>query len=147
VLLVAGGFTCGEVAKVLGDAPRTVEYWVHRFEDRGFAGLLEGERTGRPAQLTGSQLEQVNLILRASPRAAGIQANLWDGPTLRQWLKSEWKVELSVRSCQRLFRRLEFRLRKPRPEIGPSDPDQRAELEQARAAHKKTPAPGPKSGR
>jgi transposase len=145
VLLVAEGFSCREVSKLLGDAPRTVEYWVHRFEDRGLEGLQEGERSGRPPQLTGPHLQRVNLILRGSPREVGIQANLWDGPTLRQWLKSELKMELSVRSCQRLFRRLEFRLRKPRPEIGPSDPDQREELEQSRAAHKKTPATGKKS--
>jgi len=147
VLLVAEGFSCHEVSKLLGDSPRTVEYWVHRFEDRGLAGLQEGERSGRPTQLTGPQFERIDLILRNAPRAVGLQANLWDGPTLRQWLKSEFNVELSVRSCQRLFRRLEFRLRKPRPEIAPSDPDQREELEQSRVAHKKTPQTGKKSKR
>jgi hypothetical protein len=44
VLLVAQGITCPDVARVLGDAPRTVEYWVHRFEQRGLAGLREGRR-------------------------------------------------------------------------------------------------------
>src|SRR5258707_14730589 len=34
VLLVAQGMTCPEVARLLGDAPRSVEYWFHRF-DRG----------------------------------------------------------------------------------------------------------------
>ncbi len=135
VLLVAEGFSCREVFRLLGDSPRTVEYWVHRFEDRGFGGLQERERSGRPAQLTMQHLERVNLILRGSPRTVGIQANLWDGPTLRHWIKTELKIELSVRSCQRLFRRLEFRLRKPRPEIGPSDPDQREELDRSRATH------------
>lgn len=147
ILLVAEGFSCGEVSKLLGDSPRTVEYWVHRFEQRGLAGLREGERSGRPAQLTGEHLDRVNLILRDTPRAAGIQANLWDGPTLRLWLKSELKIELSVRTCQRLFRRLEFRLRKPRPEIGPSDPEQREALERSRATHKKTPSTGRRSKR
>ena len=147
VLLVAEGFSCRAVSKLLGDSPRTVEYWVHRFEDRGLAGLQEGERSGRPTQLSGPQLDRVNLILRKSPRAVGLQSNLWDGPTLRQWLKSEFSVEVSVRSCQRLFRRLNFRLRKPRPELAPSDPDQREELEQSRAAHKKTPEAGKKSKR
>lgn len=33
VLLVAQGLTCPEVGHLLGDAPRTVEYWVRRFED------------------------------------------------------------------------------------------------------------------
>ena len=47
VLLVAQGLTCPEVARALGDAPRTIEYWVERFEDRGLAGLAEGDRPGR----------------------------------------------------------------------------------------------------
>lgn len=144
VLLVAEGLSCREVSHLLGDSPRAVEYWVHRFEDRGFAGLQEGERSGRPSQLTDQQLERVNLILRGAPRAAGIQANLWDGPTLRQWLNSQLQVKLSVRSCQRLFRRLEFRLRKPRPQVGPLDPTQREELERSRVTHKKTPPTGQK---
>jgi transposase len=41
VLLVAHGISCREAAGVLGDAPRTVENWVHRFEKRGLAGLTE----------------------------------------------------------------------------------------------------------
>ena len=48
VLLVAQGMTCPEVSRLLGDAPRSVEYWVQRFESRGLAGLQEGERSGRP---------------------------------------------------------------------------------------------------
>ena len=50
VLLVAQGLTCPEVAKLLGDAPRTVEYWIGSFEKRGLAGLQEGERSGRPGR-------------------------------------------------------------------------------------------------
>ena len=43
VLLVAQGMTCPEVAQLLGDAPRSVVYWVGRFEKEGLAGLWEGE--------------------------------------------------------------------------------------------------------
>ena len=52
VLLVAQGMNCPEVGRFLGDAPRTVEYWVRRFEARGLAGLVEGERSGRPQLYT-----------------------------------------------------------------------------------------------
>ena len=47
VLLVAQGMTGPRVAEMLGDSPRTVVNWVQRFEAQGFAGLSEGERTGR----------------------------------------------------------------------------------------------------
>src|SRR5205807_9401179 len=42
VLLVAQGMTCPEVARLLGDAPRSVENWVHRFDQQGLGGLAEG---------------------------------------------------------------------------------------------------------
>ena len=48
VLLVAQGMTCPEVARVLGDASRSVEYWVRGFDERGLAALREGARAGRP---------------------------------------------------------------------------------------------------
>src|SRR5512146_195020 len=79
VLLVAQGMTCPEVGKLLGDAPRTVEYWVHEFEEMGLAGLLEGERSGRPRRLSDKQLEGINTVLRRMPREVGWGGNVWDG--------------------------------------------------------------------
>src|SRR3954452_8235518 len=79
VLLVAQGLTCPEVAHLLGDAPRSVEYWVHRYEREGLAGLTEGERAGRPSRLSEQQIQEVNRVLRAQPSAAGMRVNLWDG--------------------------------------------------------------------
>ncbi|MBM3882397.1 MAG: helix-turn-helix domain-containing protein, partial [Verrucomicrobia bacterium] len=48
VLLAAQGISCYQVADWLGQHPTTVERWVRRFEVRGFSGLREGERPGRP---------------------------------------------------------------------------------------------------
>jgi transposase len=122
VLLIAEGMSCPEVARLLGDSPRTVEYWVQRFEDQGLAGLAEGDRPGRPMRLTAEQLHQVDRVLRRTPRDVNLGATLWDGKTLSAWIKREQGVELGVRQCQRLFRQFGFRLRKPRPEIAKADP-------------------------
>lgn len=139
VLLVAHGISCREAANVLGDAARTVANWVHRFEDAGLAGLTEGERAGRPSRLSPAQLAKVETALRQSPREAGVEGGgVWDGRTLSRYLEQKFGVDLKARQCQRLFRQLGFRLRKPRPLIAQADP-------QAQAAHKKTPRPGRKS--
>jgi hypothetical protein len=58
---------------------------------------------------------------------------VWDGKTLSRYLEQKFGVELKARQCQRLFRRLDFRLRKPRPLIAQADP-------QAQATHKKNSA-------
>jgi transposase len=139
VLLVAQGATCPEVGRLLGDAPRTVEYWVRRFEARGFAGLAEGERAGRPRRMSEAQMEKVEQALRKTPAEAGmVSGGVWDGKTLSAYLRQEFALTLQVRQCQRLFRQMGFRLRKPRPLIAHADPE-------AQAAYKKTPQTGRKS--
>jgi len=89
LLLVAQGMSGLEVARLLGDSPRTVQYWVHRFEQDGLAGLLEGERPGRPRRLSERQLQEVNAALRSSPEESGLSGNLWDGKTLSAWALSK----------------------------------------------------------
>ena len=121
VLLVAQGMTCPQVAELLGDAPRSVEYWVRRFEQSGLAGLREGERSGRPRRLNEKQLREINAALRRMPRELGLGGNLWDGKTLAAWIAQRYGMKLGVRQCQRLFRQLGFRLRKPRPSVAQAD--------------------------
>jgi transposase len=135
VLLVAHGLSCPEVARLLGDAPRTVEYWVHRFEQDGLAGLVEGERSGRPPRLNASQLAEIGTALRGTPEATGLSGHLWDGKSLSAFVECQFGVELGVRQSQRLFRQLGFRLRKPRPALAHADAERQE-------AHKKTQKAG-----
>lgn len=124
VLLVAQGVTCPEAAALLGDAPRTVQYWVRRFEEEGFAGLADAEKPGRPKKLNEQQLSEVGKAIRGSPRDFGMSTNTWDGKTLSAFIKKKFGTDIGVRQCQRLFRQLGFRLRKPRPVIAKADPVQ-----------------------
>ena len=123
VLLVAQGVTCPEAAALLGDAPRTVQYWVRRFEEEGFAGLADADKPGRPKKLNEQQLSEVGKAIRGSPRDFGMSTNTWDGKTLSAFIKHRFDTDIGVRQCQRLFRQLGFRLRKPRPLIAKADPD------------------------
>lgn len=131
VLLVAQGIPCSEVSQLLGDSIRSVQNWVNQFEGRGFAGLADAPRPGRPPKLTDEQLTVIEEVLRSSPEEHGLAGYLWDGKTLSAFILEEFDVEMSVRQCQRLFRQLGFRYRKPRPMIAGGDPV-------AKAAFKKT---------
>src|SRR5882724_5524945 len=68
-----------------------------------------------------------------SPGGRGPWGFAWDGgPLLSSFLEKQLGVALRARQCQRLFRRLGFRLRKPRPEVAQANP-------QMQATVKKTP--------
>jgi transposase len=120
LLLVAQGMSCRQVARLLGDAPRTIAYWVNRFEDEGFAGIVDAERSGRPSRLNSDQLKKLESVLRGASREYGFQG-LWDGKTLSAFINQRWGITLGVRQCQRLFRHFGFRLRKPRSKIANAD--------------------------
>lgn len=137
VLLVCSGMSSYEVAELLGQSPRSIQYWVRRFETDGFSGLQEGARSGRPSALGELMREEIGNDLRGDPQAFGYTQSLWDGKLLSHHLSQKYGIKLGVRQCQRLFSQLGFRRRKPRPLIAKADPE-------AQAAYKKTPSMGNK---
>ncbi len=139
ILLICNGFSCNEVSEIFGHSPRTVQYWVHRFEESGFAGLEEIPRPGRPSNVDEDVLQKISRHLRQSPRDFGYGQNLWDGKLLSHHLKENFDIFLGVRQCQRLFSQLGFRRRKPRPLLAKSDPE-------AQLRYKKTSSSGRKKG-
>lgn len=86
-------------------------------------GLVEGERSGRPPRLNDEQMQQIADVLREEPAAVDMDANLWDGKVLSAFIQQRYGIRLGVRQCQRIFRQLGFRLRKPRPAIAHADPE------------------------
>lgn len=125
ILLVAQGMSSRQAAQYLGDSPRTVAYWVQRFEAEGLAGLADADRPGRSKKLNQKQIDQIETALRNSPLDYRLSVNLWDGKTLSEHIKQKFGIQLGVRQCQRIFRQLGFRLRKPRSKIANSDPSQK----------------------
>jgi transposase len=112
VLLVCQGFSCPEVSKILGDSPRIIEYWVKDFNEKGFEGLREEKRSGRPSAIDGKILSNIDSDLRKNPTSFGYTKNVWDGKMLSHHLKEKYGIKLGVRQSQRLFNELDFRLRK-----------------------------------
>src|SRR5258706_3574028 len=110
VLLVAQGMTCPEVARLLGDAPRSVENWVHRFDEQGLAGLTEGERSGRPSRLKEKQVKEINRVLREKPTEAGMRGNLLDGKKLSTGIDKTYGNQPGGRPLQPVFRQVGIRL-------------------------------------
>ncbi len=131
ILLVCSGLSCAEVAELFGHGRRTIQYWVRRFEESGFAGLEESPRPGRPSLIDEDIRRELDIDLRRSPRDHGYSQNLWDGKLLSHHLSQCYGIQLGERQCRRLFRQLGFRRRKPRPVIAKAD-------EEAQREYKKT---------
>ena len=122
VLLVAQGLSCSKVAHLFGHTTKTIENWVNRFNSNGFKALRDEKHTGRPSKISAAQLEKINAEIRLDPHELGYNQNLWDGKLLSHHIMVKYGISLSVRQCQRLFHKLGFRQRIPRPISAKSDP-------------------------
>lgn len=107
VLLVVEGRSCYEVARWFGKDPRTVERWVHGFDQRGIAALREHRSGGRPAKLSAKQVQRLAHDLQKPPHASGYPEREWSGRRLAQHLELCYGTKLSTRQCQRVMRRLD----------------------------------------
>lgn len=109
VLQYIQGLSSSEIARFYDHSPRTIQYWVRRFLSPGLTSLWDGERTGRPGQLSMSMRKKLQTEIRSSPREVGYKRELWNGPLLFKHLKEQYAVTLSVRQCQRLLCQLGFK--------------------------------------
>ena len=109
----------------------TVSSWVKIANEKGFGALKLKGYTGRPSKLTDGQLKEIKQALTSEPKQYGY--NVWDGPSLSDYISNKYNITLSVRQCQRLFHSLGFSFIRPQlyPSKGYEDTDARIALKKS----------------
>ena len=77
VLLAVGGRKAREIAAELRLHPRTVRFWLKRFNAQGLAGLEESERPGRPPIYSAEQVGAVIEAALTRPADLGLPFAAW----------------------------------------------------------------------
>ena len=124
VNLMLSGFSAKELAKYCGESERTLQSWLKKVDEQGWEKLISKKQTGRPSRLSNQQVEEIRIAVQANPEQSGY--NVWDGPTLSDYIKNQYGIEYGVRASQYLLHRMGFSL--IRPQVYPSleQPDDEA---------------------
>lgn len=94
VYLVALGHSSRKLSELHNISFKQITNWVHRFEKEGVEGLKDKKGRGRRSALSAEQLARIKvLVLQEAPANYGFQAEKWTGPSLAQWIKSEYGLE------------------------------------------------------
>jgi len=126
ILLIWKGFSCAEVADFFNHSSWTIQYVVKRFEEEGFAGLVDTPHSGRSKRWDEKIMQAIGLDLQESLYSFEYPQNLWDGKLLSHHLSEKYDLSLGVRQCRRLFTHLRFRRCKPRPVTAKLDSEAKA---------------------
>ena len=111
------GLSSGEIAEFL-DAPRSkVSHWLSNYEQFGFEALLEGQRPGRPGQLTQQQQVQLEDIIDSGPLAWGFLSGVWSAPMVARVIAEEFWVDYTARHVGRLLHQWGFSVQRPRRKL------------------------------
>lgn len=113
VLLSSDGYSVTEIAGITSQSDDTVRYWLHRFLDQGWQGLLEAPRSGRPAAITPAVEQFLSECLQGTPRDFRISRPSWTTALLAQVVQRRLKIEVTDECIRQHLERIEGVCRRP----------------------------------
>jgi transposase len=117
------GMNRTDAARIAGMDRQTLCDWVHRFNDRGVDGLIDGKSQGRPSKLTGEQQEELRRLVEEGPDVERDGVVRWRCVDLKRVLGERFGVDLSAVSLSRVLKRLGFSRISARPRHPAQDRD------------------------
>ena len=107
ILYASEGVGIGIIAKMVERAERTVQEWLAEWQATRMCSVLTGHAGNQnAAKLTRAQKEELKAILAQPPSQAGVHAEFWDVPAIRDVVKILFDVEYQADSSYQLLLRL-----------------------------------------
>jgi transposase len=123
VAQVENGAHPEDVAKTLGLHRSTVFGWVAKYREGGKDALRARPVPGRPPRLPGPQLRRLYALIAGSdPRQMQFESALWTREMVREVIRREFGVAVSVVSVGRLLRKLGLSPQRPLHRAYQQDP-------------------------
>jgi transposase len=88
------GATVEEVAVQLGLARNTIYLWLHRFQERGLAGLEDAPRGGRPPTYSREQVGEIVATALTAPQTLDLPFQSWTLDRLATYLSEHKGVAM-----------------------------------------------------
>jgi len=117
-----------EAARIGGMDRQTLRDWVHRFNEQGPDGLVNGKSPGRPSKLSAEQKEDLRQLVEAGPDVEKDGIARWRCVDLKRVLGQRYAVDLSEVSLGRVLKQLGFSHISARPRHPAQDAQAIAEL-------------------
>jgi transposase len=93
VLIADQGLTGTAVSVIVGKSVRTVNRWLKDWDRQRLSSIFSGHQdNANAAKLTKEQLQQIKEVLGQPPSAYGVPKEMWDVPTLKDYVSTTFDV-------------------------------------------------------
>src|SRR5438270_13565914 len=132
LLLLDDGHSWATVATLLSCSSRTIDRWVKRFHAEGVEGVA-GHKPGRPFRFAADWVEVVvEWVTAHPPRDFGFLRSRRCCEAVALLMLRVHHVEVSRETVRRWLHPGGLVYRRPRPPLGPTDPERQARLDALR---------------
>jgi len=138
ILLLDDGWSVREVRQITYASFDLINDCVRRYRSGGVVSAVEAKSSDDDVPLWLVQVSQ--WLLAGTPENFGYFRRRWSCETLAEVLAWETGLRLSVETIRRGLRRLGFVWRRPRPIVGPVDPEHEQKLQRIRELLANLPA-------
>jgi len=133
ILLLADGYAWATIVAVLYTSSSTIRRWQQRFGEGGVDALLGRRRGRRSAWAAWWAALVTSWVLRTTPRDFGFYRSRWTCATLAIVIAERHGVGVSGETVRRWLHQQDLVWRRPRPVLGPRDPERDVKLRALRA--------------
>lgn len=93
VLLTSRGVEIEAICLAVNRKPRTVSAWLADWNTRRMASIFSGHvNNSNAGKLTDDQLQQIKDVLSQPPSEYGIPKEMWDVPTLKEYISATFDI-------------------------------------------------------
>jgi transposase len=122
--LSSQGYNVTDLAQMFDLSAGTVRRYIHRYNTAGLTGLHSDYGRGRPAVLTWSQAEWLDVLAQSPADLTQLDtaAQNWNQALLQEYLKSYHQLTVSQATISKALRRAGIRWRRAKQRVHSPDP-------------------------
>jgi transposase len=140
LLLLSSGCTWVLIAQVLFTSSSTINRWRRRYLEGGLAAVIDAPGRQRPSRLSQFWMALVvRWVSLQSPQDFGFYRSRWACATIVFLLREDYDVHVSRETIRRCLHDNGLVYRRPRPVLGPKDPQRSLKLRKIRALLRELP--------
>ena len=124
VYLALMGQSAPEISHLLGYSRRTIQNWIHAYNQQGLSGLQDQQGRGQRCKLNEEQIQWLRQRMEEGPRPED-QVCVLRGADIQRIIKQQFGIDYHLNSIYTLLKRLGYRYVSSRPEHPRGDPQAR----------------------
>jgi len=104
--LLENGYDLDEVAEITGASLSSVKRWKKKIDEGGISALARQPNSGRKANLTPEQFDELKQVIKAGAVASGYSNERWNSQRVAEVIADLFGVEYSVKYIPELLHQL-----------------------------------------